>query len=149
MPDFSFCFREWLAVGSPQNRPRVCRYILQFLNIALFTKNPIFCSKFHFLHYIRSICKLNIDMPSGSIEINNMYICMEKEWYRYMQRCFSWKYFKFFCFFKNEQGEKRLWILCVRIRTLGISFMVSIQHIFYKTLQKYRTNISKNPWTNL
>ena len=127
-----FVFENGFALGSPQNRPRVCRYILQFWNIALFTKNPIFCNKFHFFHYIRSWCKTNIDMPSDGFEINNMYICMEKEWYRYIQRCFSGKYLKFFCFFKNEQGEKRIWILCARIRILGISTMASVQHIFTK-----------------
>ena len=42
-----------------------------------------------------------------------------------------------------KKGEKRIWILCARIRTLGISAMVSVQHIFYKILFKYRTNISK------
>ena len=49
---------------------------------------------------------------------------------------FSWNYLKFFCFFKNEQAENGNWILCARIRTFGISTMVSVQHIFLQNFTK-------------
>ena len=61
MPDFSFCFWEWFCSGwPPELSLRFSIYFIIFEISHFWQKSPIFCNELHFLHYIRSLCKLKI-----------------------------------------------------------------------------------------
>ena len=96
-----FVFKKGLPLGSPQNRPSVYRYILQFLKYRTFYKIKFSASNFYFSYYIRSWCKLNIDMPSDGFEINNMYICIEKGMVPIHSNVFKLKLLKVFLFLQK------------------------------------------------
>ena len=146
MPDFSF--REWFCSRWPPKPSQ--RYSIYFtvLKYRTFYTKKIQFSAANFIFFI----SLGHDAdwistsPRTVFEINNMYICMNKRIVPIHPKVFfCWTHLQFVCFFKNEHGEKfsDFKFICTDPDFGHNKYFGRCSTYLDKTLQKYRTNISK------
>ena len=135
MSNFSCCFCEWFGSRWLSKSPERFSVYCGFFYIALFA---------HFLYYIRSWCKLNIDRQTQGRFRSKWYVCLPVKNCNDISKVFLVESSQSLPISNKKRGENAFEVHLPRFGIWATVLWCSTYFFFYKTLHKCSTNIA-NP----